>query len=270
MTQHDPQTLKAAAERLREAHATRVPCAPVRELLDEHDVDAGYAVQELNTEHWLGEGRRLVGRKIGLTSSAVQSQLGVDQPDYGMLFADMAYADGEPIPASVLVQPRAEGEIAFRLARDLDSDALTVADVMSAIDYAVAAIEVVGSRVADWDIRIVDTVADNASSGVFVLGTEPRSLADFDPFLCGMVLERRGEPISTGAGAACLGNPLTATLWLARKMVEVGRPLRAGDLVLSGALGPLVPVSPGDVLELRISGVGSVRAVLEPEEGSTR
>jgi 2-keto-4-pentenoate hydratase len=136
-------------------------------------------------------------------------------------------------------------------------------DVVAAIDCALPAIEVVGSRIADWDIQIVDTIADNASAGVFVLGTTPRRLGDFDPRLCGMVLERGGEPVSTGAGAACLGNPLTAVLWLARKMVEVGRPLRAGDIVLSGALGPLVPVAPGEVVELRISGVGSVRAAFQ-------
>lgn len=257
------ETIEAAAARLRGAHERGEPCRNLRDLLDAGDVEAGYAVQELNTRHWERAGRRIVGRKIGLTSRAVQRQLGVDQPDYGMLWADCAVADAEPIAIERTLQPRAEGEIAFVLGRDLNDDGLILSDVIRAIDFALPAIEVVGSRVENWDITIVDTIADNASSGLFVLGATPRRLGDFDPRLCGMVLERRGDPVSVGAGAACLGNPLTATLWLARKMVEVGRPLRAGDVVLSGALGPLVPVVAGDVLELRISGLGSVRAAFE-------
>lgn len=257
--------IAAAAARIRTAHETRKPCRNLRDLLDGSDVDAGYAVQELNTGHWQDAGRTLVGRKIGLTSRAVQAQLGVDQPDYGMLYADTAYADAEPIPFAQTMQARAEGEIAFVLERDLDREGLVITDVMRAIAYAVPAIEVVGSRVEGWDIQIMDTIADNASSGLFVLGTTPHRLEDFDPRLCGMVLERRGDPVSVGAGAACLGNPLTATLWLARKMVEVGLPLKAGDVVLSGALGPIVKVEPGDVLDLRISGLGHVRAVFGEE-----
>jgi 2-keto-4-pentenoate hydratase len=207
----------------------------------------------------------LSGRKIGLTSAAVQKQMGVDQPDFGMLFADMAVADGEEIAPSRLYQPRVEGEIAFFLGRDLTGEAITLAEVMAAIDYAVAAIEVVGSRIADWNIGILDTIADNASSGLYVLGATPVRLGAFDARLCGMVIEQRGEPVSVGAGAACLGHPLSAVLWLARKMVAVGRPLRAGDLVLSGALGPMVAARPGEVYELRISGLGSVRAAFAAE-----
>lgn len=263
MTTRETKIVEAAA-RLRDAHARHSPCAPVRDLFEPNDLAAGYEIQDINTAYWCNEGRVVVGRKIGLTSRAVQMQLGVDQPDYGMLYADMCFADGEPIPGGRLLQPKAEGEIAFRIGRDLDHEALTIDRVISSIEYAVAAIEVVGSRIADWNIRFLDTVADNASSGVYVLGTEVRQLGSFDPWLCGMVLEKMGEPVSTGAGAACLGNPFTATLWLARKMVEVGRPLRAGDLVLSGALGPLVSVAAGDSLELRISGLGSVRTMLEP------
>jgi 2-keto-4-pentenoate hydratase len=249
----------AAADRLHEAWQSRAPCAPVRDLLP--DLPTAYEAQEHNTRRWLAAGRRIVGRKIGLTSRAVQSQLGVDQPDYGMLWADASYTDAEPVPLPM--QARAEGEVAFVIGRDLTREHLVITDLIGAIAYALPAIEVVGSRVANWDIRITDTVADNASSGAFVLGTSPVALDRFDHHLCGMVLERRGEPVSVGAGAACLGNPLGATLWLARKMVEVGRPLREGDVVLSGALGPLVPVAAGDVLELRVNGLGSVRAVLQ-------
>jgi 2-keto-4-pentenoate hydratase len=250
----------AAADRLQGAYDALQPCAPLRDLLGVSDVAAAYAVQEHNTRRWMAAGRRLVGRKIGLTAKSVQKQLGVDAPDYGMLFADMAVADGEEVPTHLLLQPRVEGEVAFCLNRQLADPQLTMAEIMRAVDYAVAAIEIVGSRIAGWDIKITDTIADNASSGRYVLGNEPRRLGQFDARLCGMSLERRGEPVSLGAGAACLGNPLNATLWLAQKMAAIGRPLQAGDIVMSGALGPMVAVQAGDVFELRINGLGSVRA----------
>lgn len=252
--------ISALAKRLRTATESGIGCAPLRHDLPALDLDAAYAVQETNTQFWLKGGRRLVGRKIGLTSRVVQKQLGVDQPDFGMLFADMAIPDGEEIPAAAVMQPKIEGEVAFVLERDLGVAEPTIADVTNAIAYATAAIEVVGSRIANWDINIVDTIADNASSGLFVLGNERHTLADFDSRLCGMVVETRGEPASVGAGAACLGNPLNAVIWLAREMVARGRPLAAGDIIMSGALGPMVPVTPGEVYEVRISGLGSVRA----------
>jgi 2-keto-4-pentenoate hydratase len=252
--------VESAAARLHEAAAARSPCTPVRELLGADNVADAYAVQEINTRRALAGGRRLVGRKIGLTAKSVQRQLGVGEPDYGMLFADMAVAENAEVPEGALIQPRVEAEIAVCLGRDLDAEHLTMADVVGAVEYAVAAIEIVDSRVAGWDIKIADTIADNASSGLFVLGTVPRKLDAFDARLCGMVLERHGEGISFGAGAACLGHPLNATLWLAQVMARSGRPLLAGDIVLSGALGPMVPARPGDVFEARINGLGSVRA----------
>lgn len=251
---------QAAAQRLLAAYREGRPCAPVRELIDIGDVEAAYAVQEANTLHWLGQGRRLVGRKIGLTSRAVQKQLGVDQPDFGMLFADMAVCDGEPIDAGRVLQAKVEAEIAFVLGQDLRMEQPTIADVIRAVDFAVAAIEVVGSRVANWDIRLVDTVADNASSGLFVLGNTPYKLDGLDLRDCAMEMSSGGKPVSSGVGHACLGHPLNAALWLARKMVEVGRPLRAGDIVLSGALGPMVAVQPNTVYEAQVQGMGSVRA----------
>lgn len=261
----DRNNIQQVADLLWAAHTSGQPCAPVRELLAEGGVDAAYAAQNINTERRIAAGGRLVGRKIGLTSVAVQKQLGVDQPDYGMLFADMAMPDALDIPANLLMQPKAEAEIAFVLGRDLDIEQPTVADVIRAIDFAVPALEIVGSRVANWDIRILDTIADNASSGLYVLGNEPRLLKDLDLRNCGMVLECRGEPVSTGAGSACLGHPVNATLWLARVMARVGRPLKAGDTVLSGALGPMVAVKPGDVFEARVEGLGSVRAAFAKE-----
>jgi 2-keto-4-pentenoate hydratase len=252
--------LVAAADRLWQAYASRKPCMPVRDLIGASDVALAYAVQDHNTARWLAQGRRLSGRKIGLTARSVQRQLGVDEPDYGMLFADMAVSDGEEVAVQALLQPRVEGEVAFCLKRDLSHPQLTLTDVLGAIDYVLAAIEIVDSRIDRWDIKIADTVADNASSGRYVLGNEKHSLGDVDLRLCGMVLERRGEQLSFGAGAACLGHPLNATLWLARRMVSAGRPLLAGDLVMSGALGPMVAAQPGDIFDLKINGLGTVRA----------
>jgi 2-keto-4-pentenoate hydratase len=256
----DTKLIDACAAELRAAYASGTPINPLRERLGPTNVEAAYAVQNANTAHWLSEGRRLMGRKIGLTAVTVQKQLGVSEPDYGMLFADMCVGDMEEIALSRVLQPKVEGEVALVLERDLPHADTSVHDLIRAVAYALPAIEVVGSRIAKWDIKIVDTVADNASSGLFVLGTTPVKLGALDLRLAGMVLEKRGEPVSVGAGAACLGNPLNAATWLARTMARVGRPLAAGDVIMSGALGPMVSAAPGDVIECRISGLGSVRA----------
>ncbi len=252
--------IAAAAANIRQAWTTGAPIEPVRNGLPKGDVEAAYRVQQINTDHWVKDGRRIVGRKIGLTAKAVQTQLGVDQPDYGMLFADMCIVDGEEISSGSVLQPRCEAEIALILDGALNHEQLTLVDVIESVAYALPAIEVVGSRIAGWNIDIVDTVADNASSGLFVLGTRPVMLDDLDLRECGMVMENRGDQVSVGAGVACLGNPLNAALWLARKMVEVDTPLEEGDVIMTGALGPMAPVAPGDVVEARIEGLGSVRA----------
>lgn len=253
------------AELLRGAYASGRAIPPIREALPDATIEDAYAIQAENTAHWLKQGRMIVGAKIGLTAKAVQKQLGVDQPDFGSLFADMAVNDGDIVPAGALLQPKVEGEIAFVLGRTPDVSRLTTAELIAAVDYAVPAIEIVDSRIANWNIGIVDTVADNASSGLFVLGTRAVKLADLDLRLCGMVLEKNGDPTSFGAGAACLGNPLHALGWLARKLDEVGRPLVAGDVVLSGALGPMAAAAPGDIVEVRIEGLGGVRVGFEKE-----
>jgi 2-keto-4-pentenoate hydratase len=233
---------------------------PIRHALgDTATVDDAYAIQALNTERWLSEGRVVVGAKTGLTAKAVQAQLGVDQPDFGILFADMAVEDGAAVAPGRLLQPKVEAEIAFVMRRAPDIARLTAAELLSSIDYALPALEIVDSRITGWDIGIIDTIADNASSGLFVLGTTPVPITGIDLRLCGMVLEKNGEPVSFGAGAACLGHPLHALGWLARTLAKVGRPLEAGSIVLSGALGPMVDARPGDVFETRIEGVGSAR-----------
>ncbi|MBM7490410.1 2-keto-4-pentenoate hydratase [Micromonospora luteifusca] len=252
--------IEAANRELADARNTGKPCPPLRgRLLPEGDVESAYRVQQLQARAWQGRGERRVGAKIGLTSRAVQETFGVFQPDFGMLTDAMAVGDGVEVAIDRLLQPRVEAEIAFVLDKDLPDPQITLVDLIRAVDYVLPAIEIVDSRIAAWDISIVDTVADNASSGLFVLGTTPRRLADIDLRLCGMVLEHAGEPVSVGAGAACLGNPLHAVQWLAGTLARAGDPLRAGDVVLSGALGPMVPVTPGAAYEARISGLGSVR-----------
>ncbi len=253
-------SVKEVADTIFGAHRAGRPCAPVRELLPEGALDQAYAAQELNTGRWLDAGRRLVGRKIGLTSIAVQRQLGVDQPDYGMLFDDMCIPDGWEVDRRRLIQPKAEAEVAFVIGRDLDEERITVVDVMRAVEFVLPAIEIVDSRIADWKISILDTIADNASSGLYVLGGSPRKLAGLDLRNAGMTMEAAGQLVSAGCGAACLGDPLSAVWWLATTMARCGRPLKAGDTVLSGALGPMVPVTWGNVVEARVAGLGSVRA----------
>ncbi|QSB15989.1 fumarylacetoacetate hydrolase family protein [Natronosporangium hydrolyticum] len=264
-----PEWVVAAVGELTAAYQTGVGCPPLRgRLLPAGEMAAAYAVQQAQLVQWTAAGRRPVGAKIGLTSRVVQAQLGVDQPDFGVLLADMAVPDGEQLGWQGLLAPRVEAEVAFVLGADLTVPDPTVAEVIGAVDYLLPAIEIVDSRVAGWDISIVDTVADNASSGRFVLGTAPRPVSAVDLRGCGMVLERNGRPVSTGAGAACLGNPLHAVAWLAGVRAAAGAPLRAGDLVLSGALGPMVPVSGGEAFEARISGLGSVRVCFELREGA--
>lgn len=248
------------ADRLHAAALDHAPIPPIRDLLAPDDVAAAYAIQTINTERALADGRRLVGRKIGLTSIAVQKQLGVDQPDYGMLYADTARPEAVAIDLADLIQPKAEAEIAYVFGHDLDDERLTVADLMRAIDFAVPAVEIVDSRIANWDIRLTDTIADNASTGLWVLGSRPIRLSDFDPRTCRMTMEKAGTTVSSGTGADCMGSPLNATLWLARVMAAAGYPLRAGDTVLSGALGPMVPIASGDVFDVRIEGLGTVTA----------
>jgi 2-keto-4-pentenoate hydratase len=235
-------------------------CAPVRDLIGVDDIAAAYAVQETNTERWLAAGRRIVGRKIGLTSKAVQAQLGVDQPDFGMLYDDMLVQSGSTVPLASVMQAKVEAEIALILNRPLTETAHTPEDIAAATAHAVPAIEIVGSRIANWDIKIVDTIADNASSGMFVLGTDKVPLGAFDPVQCKMVMTRGdGTEVSSGTGAACLGSPLLAAAWLADTMVRVGRPLQADDILMTGALGPMVGAAAGELFEAKIEGLGSVK-----------
>lgn len=266
------QAITEAAQRLRAAAETGVPTAPVRDLIGRDDIAAAYAVQNVNIARRIAAGRIVVGRKIGLTSEVVQKQIGVDTPDFGWLLDDMAYDDGAVIPFERVLQPRAEAEVAFVLKEDLVDGDLDLDQVRAAVDYGVAAIEVCCSRVADWDISFGDTVADNASAGVYVLGSERRTLDEVTPVDVTMTMTIDGEEVSIGNGAACLGDPVNAVAWLARYARDFGQPLRAGQVLLSGALGPMRAVTPGAHVEVAIAGLGTVSATFPaaPARGASR
>lgn len=253
----------AAAASLWDAQRSGVPCAPVRTHLEAHGVDAAYRVQELNIARRLDPVTRRVGRKIGLTSPAVQQQLKVNEPDFGTLLSDMAVPDGGVLATGAVLQPKAEGEIAFVLGADLDMPAPTAADILRATEFILPAIEIVGSRVENWKISLIDTVADNASSGAFVLGSPARLPFDFDFAGCAMRMAFDGREVSAGTGRACLGNPLNAVAWLAGRMHALGVPLRAGELILSGALGPMAAPPAGSSVEVSISGLGTATFTME-------
>jgi 2-keto-4-pentenoate hydratase len=256
MTAPTPAGLQQVADALLEATRRGVPVPPVRDRVP--DLDSAYAVQELVIAAREGATNPRVGRKVGLTSAAVQRQLGVDQPDFGVLLAEMDVSAATTIDVSCLVAPRIEAELAFVLGTDLNSDEPDA--VRAAVAAVRPALEIVDSRIAEWDIRIVDTVADNASSGLFVLGEATLPLSAVATAAVEMTLAVDGTVVSRGTGAACLGDPLNALAWVARTAIALGRPLRAGEVVLSGALGPMVPFTAGTVVSAAIRGVGEVGA----------
>ena len=253
------------AMRLRDAYAGGA-VAPLRDALAPTDADGAYAVQTINTRFWEAQGRRIVGRKAGLTAKAVQVQLGVDQPDFGVLFDDMRVADGGSLDPARALQPKAEAEIAFILGADLPDVDTTVAQVAAAVASVHAAIEIVDSRIADWKITFADTVADNGSSAFFVLADTGLAVEGLDLEGAAMEMTVNGKVVSTGVGAAALGNPLNAAAWLAQTLAARGEPLKAGDILLAGALGPMVALTPGDHVVATIAGIGSASFTYGPTQ----
>ena len=253
----------AAVDRLAAAASSGTACDPVRDLIGADDLDAAYAVQSALIDRRLAGGARVTGRKIGLTAPAVQEQFGVRRPDFGVLLDDAIQSDSAVLSLGDFIAPRVEGEVAFVLGADLDDPRTTVVDVLRATQYLLPAIEVVDSRIRGWDIRITDTVADNASAGAVVLGTTPYDPVGLDLTAVAMTLEHAGEPVSTGTGAACLGSPVNAVVWLARECARRGRPLAAGEVVLSGALGPMVAVGEPGCHRVDISSLGHVEVCFE-------
>lgn len=243
----DPSVVQDTADRLFAARSEGRPVPPVRALLPSKDLAAAYAVQRCNVERLVASGRRRIGRKIGLTSEAVQRQLGVDQPDFGVLFDFMNFGGiGSEIPTPRLIAPRVEAEFALLLGADILEGPVSAEAAARAVDSVAVAAEIVDSAIAGWDIDIVDTVADNASCGGFVTGPWTPFTRALDLPARAMRMTHDGTEISSGFGAATLGDPLNALAWLAQTAIEVGDPLRAGEIVLAGALGPMKPLTPGD------------------------
>ena len=222
-------------------------------------IDEAYRIQQRMVERRLQAGETLVGKKIGVTSKPVQDFLGVFQPDFGQLTSGMAYEDNAVIDLSTLIQPKAEAELAFVLKADLQGPGITAMDVIHATDYVVPCFEIVDSRITDWNIKIQDTVADNASCGVYVLGRDRADPRALDITLAGMVLEKNGELFSTSAGAAVQGSPANAVAWLANTLGALGIPFKAGEVILSGSQSALVPIAGGDELVCTIGGLGTCR-----------
>jgi 2-keto-4-pentenoate hydratase len=246
------------ADELWEADRSAKPVAPLTERHPDLVLADAYAIQTINIERRVAAGQRIIGRKVGLTSRPMQELLGVDEPDFGVLTDEMMVEDGDLIPLSRLNQPRVEAELAFVMETDLAGPGISTGVALRAIAGALPAVEIVDSRVADWKIKLVDTVADNASSGLLVVGGRMRSVADLDLRLLGVAVSRHGELIDTGAGAAALGNPARCVAWLANKLGQFGAGLKAGDIVLPGAVHKMVPVAPGDVFRADFAHLGAV------------
>lgn len=250
-------TIERLGDELFEALSENRTVPNLRDRNPGMDIVDGYRVQERMISRRLAAGETIVGKKIGVTSKAVQQAIGVFEPDFGQLTSAMVVEDGAAIDLDTLIQPQAEGEIAFVLKHDLVGPGVTATDVLRATDYVTACFEIVDSRINDWDIRIQDTVADNASCGIYALGRERFDPRDVDLTLAGMVLDRNGELAATGVGAAVQGSPLNSVAWLANTLGRLGIPFRAGEAILSGSLGPMIRIADGDRLSVRIGGLGS-------------
>jgi 2-keto-4-pentenoate hydratase len=251
-------TIQAVGEKLYEAERTQQSLPPLTESYPGITVDDAYAIQRVIIDHKLRDGALIVGHKIGLTSLAMQQLLGVDQPDYGHLLDTMMVPDGSAVQREDLIAPRVEAEIAFVLREELRGPGVTVAKVMSATQYVFAALEIVDSRIADWKIKLQDTIADNASSCRMVQGGRYVGVDDIDLRLTGLVLEKNGEVANTAAGAAVLGHPAQAVAWLANKLAEFDTSLKPGQVILPGALSAMVPVQAGDQVRATFDRLGSV------------
>jgi 2-oxopent-4-enoate/cis-2-oxohex-4-enoate hydratase len=250
--------IQALGDELYQAMVKREAVSPLTSRGEDITIDDAYHISLRMLERRLADGASVIGKKIGVTSKAVQNMLNVHQPDFGYLTDDMVFNSGEVMPISDrLIAPRAEGEIAFILKKNLNGPGITNADVLAATECVMPCFEIVDSRIQDWKIAIQDTVADNASCGLFVLGDQAVSPRKVDLGTCGIVVEKNGSVLSAGAGAAALGSPVNCVTWLANTLGEFGIPLKAGEVILSGSLVPLEPVKAGDYMRVEIGGIGS-------------
>ena len=259
----DKSKIEKYGDELYDALINRKAVAPLTDREADITIEEAYQIQQRMIQRRLDAGETIIGKKIGVTSKVVMDMLKVSQPDFGMMTSGMVFNEGESIDTSTMIAPRAEAEVAFVLKSDLMGPGVTAADVLRATDFVVPCFEIVDSRIQDWKIKIQDTVADNASCGVLVLGGRRKSPADIDLALAGMVLEKNGEIISTSTGAAVQGSPVNAVAWLANTLGNLGIGLKAGEVILSGSQSPLVPVKAGDSLVCTVGGLGgtSVRFI---------
>lgn len=256
--------ITSLGDELYDALVAGVTIPNLRDRNPQMDVIDAYRVQERMIARRLNAGEKIIGKKIGVTSKVVQEMIGVYEPDFGQLTDAMLVPDGATVDLATLIQPKAEGEIAFRLKRDLVGPGVTAADVLEATDYVTACFEIVDSRIGNWDIRIQDTVADNASCGIFALGSDRVDPRDIDLAGVKMKIERNGIEAANGVGAAVQGSPLNSVAWLANTLGDLGLPFKAGEIILSGALGPMIEITAGDVLLLSLSdGLGTCHLTFE-------
>ena len=253
-------TRSEVATQLLDAYQSGKPIAPLTATYDDLTLEDAYAIQLLQIDAFARAGRSVTGHKVGLTSVAMQRLLGVDQPDYGHLLDDFFYLEHAPIPISRFIQPRVEPEVAFVLRRPLQGPGVTVHEAIAAVDFVLPALEIVDSRIEDWKIGLLDTIADNASSGAVVLGSTPSALGDVDLRLAGAVMTRNGVVVGTGAGGAVLGSPITSLVWLANTVGARGVTLEAGHVILPGAVCAMATVAAGDTVAATFAGLGTVTA----------
>lgn len=252
----DKELIEKLGDELYGALVDRSTLSPLTERYPDMSIEDAYHISLHLLQRRLEAGEKVIGKKIGVTSKAVQNMLNVHQPDFGFLTDRMFYSGEMPISRE-LIQPKAEGEIAFVLKRDLTGPGVTVPQVLAATEAVMPCFEVVDSRIENWQIKIQDTVADNASCGLFVMNEDAAVRPhDVDLVTCGMVVTKNGKTISTGAGAAALGSPVNCVAWLANTLGQFGIPLKAGEVILSGSLVPLEPVTAGDLMSVRIGGIG--------------
>ena len=256
--------IKRYGDELYEALTQRQMIEPLTDREPDMTIEDAYGISTQLLERRLAAGEKVIGKKIGATSKAVQNMLNVHQPDFGYLTDAMVYESGGTIPVTEkMIQPKAEGEIAFVLKKDLIGPGVTTSDVLQATDFVVPCFEIVDSRVRDWKIKIEDTISDNASCGYFALGNQTADPRRLDLSTVGMVLEKNGSVVATGAGAAALGSPLICVAWLANTLGQFDITLKAGEVILSGSLVPLIPVESGDHMTVHIGGIGSASLCFE-------
>lgn len=265
VTEQD-SVIREAADRLLGVYSSGEPISPLALDFPGATIEFAYRVQQLQVERWILDGDAIKGHKVGLASRAIQRQMGVEQPDFGHLTASMFHLEHQPVPPGSFLQPRIEPEIAFVLGKPLTGPGVTVAEAVRAVDFALPALEVVDSRILDWRIGIVDTIADNASSGGVILGSRPVPLDSVDLRLAGCTLHIDGSLVATGAGGAVLGSPINALVWLANTVGPLGVTLEPGHVVLPGSMTRAFPVAPGQSVVANINGLGSVTAVFGSQE----